>query len=182
MRRNVSTVGGELATRSPYSDLTTAWLALDAAVVVATADGSEVWPLTQYLIMGREGTPPAGLLTEVRLPAHGPEAKTAFLRLSQIPSSPTILNAAALLVVKDGLCEKACLALGAAEPAPVRLALAEAQLEGQPLDPARFDRAIEKAVELLQPFSDTHASADYRKTVARVLMRRAVQACLASTD
>lgn len=179
MLRNVSTVGGELATRSPYSDLTTALLALNAALVIArNAEPLTILPLAQFLSQPHHQGIPSGLITEIRLPHWAPTATSAFLRLSQIPSSPPILNAAALVSMEAGRCHRLQIALGAAEGVPVRLTLAEALLEGQIPELARIDAAVEKAVEHLQPFSDTHASADYRKTVAAVLARRVLHACL----
>src|SRR5262249_42325068 len=111
-------------------------------------------------------------------PHQASTARAALLRLSQIPSSPPILNAAALVSLEEGRCDRLRLALGAVEPLPLRLTLAEALLEGHSLEPAGVDAAVAKAVEHLQPFSDTHASADYRKTVSVVMARRVLRACL----
>ncbi|MBI1747379.1 MAG: FAD binding domain-containing protein [Acidobacteria bacterium] len=181
MLRNVASLGGDLVTLSPYSCLATALLALDAVLHVATdTDQGTVLPLAQYFMAGTDRRLPLGIVTEIRVPRHAADTRATFCKLSQIPSSPALINVAALLALSDGVCQTARLAIGAAEPVPIRLTLMEALLEGRSLNTAVIDSVLEKAVEHLQPFSDTHAGADYRKTVAPVLARRALLACMSN--
>jgi carbon-monoxide dehydrogenase medium subunit len=189
MIRNVSTLGGEIAHRSQYSDITTVLLALGAQLDLSlNSNGYSIvdvgtfvtnWDLyAEELLRQNKADLRNQLVIQIVLPAQTELTGAAFVRLSQIPSSPTIMSAAARLSVKDGLCHTARIALGAAGPHPRRLTQIESMLEGRPLDEAIIDEVSERVPQYIEPFSDARASAQYRKRVSGVLVKRALKASL----
>ena len=83
---------------------------------------------------------------------------------------------AALVTLNDqGICQKANIALGGVFPTPLRAKAAEAVLKGQKITEALIAKAAETAAEATEPESDYHASAEYRKEMARVFTGRALK-------
>jgi carbon-monoxide dehydrogenase medium subunit len=78
------------------------------------------------------------------------------------------------MVVVNGVCSKARIALGAVAPIVMRATAAETLLEGQQLTAALVDEAGRKAAEECSPIDDIRASADYRRHTVHMLTRRLV--------
>jgi carbon-monoxide dehydrogenase medium subunit len=68
--------------------------------------------------------------------------------------------------------------MGSVAPTPIRIPEAEKVLEGVEPTEDRMRAVAEKAVECIKPISDVRASAEYRKEVSRILVRRAVEEAL----
>jgi aerobic carbon-monoxide dehydrogenase medium subunit len=84
-----------------------------------------------------------------------------------------------VMLVRDGeRCAMARLATAGIGPVTVRLRDAEAILEERGLGDAAIAAAAEKAAELVEPMSDQHGSADFRRHLTGVLTRRAVHKAL----
>src|SRR5262249_29641473 len=117
---------------------------------------------------------PDEVLAEVRLPAMPPGAGFAFEEFSRRHGDFAIVGIAAVLVGSGDRCTAARLATAGAGPVPARLRAAEEILEQDGLGAAAIDAAAARAGELVEPDSDIHASAAYRKNLARVLTARAL--------
>jgi carbon-monoxide dehydrogenase medium subunit len=86
----------------------------------------------------------------------------------------------AAMVVRDGdRCARARLATAGTGPVPVRLRAAQEILERQGLSGAAVEAAAQRAGDLVDPDSDIHASADYRRHLTRVLTARALARAIA---
>jgi carbon-monoxide dehydrogenase medium subunit len=72
------------------------------------------------------------------------------------------------------------IALGSVGTTPIRATAAEAVLRGQPLKAEAFAEAGEKAKEAVDPVSDFRGSAGYKKEMAAVFVRRALEKALAN--
>ncbi len=179
MIRNVATIGGELIEASPYSDIATTLLALDAEATLAINHAQAMsLPFCKFLDSGPKGALQGGLFTEVLIPAPSASVGAAFVRLSQIQSSPTIINVATLLELNDQVCTKARVAIGAVGPYPIRLTAVESALEGAIITTNQIDSVSEGVLDQIQAFSDARASAEYRRAVSSILVRRSLLASL----
>ncbi len=174
--RHRGTVGGSLAHADPAAELPAAAVALGAELVIRGPGGSRTVPAAEFFV-GPFTTvlAPDELLTEVRIPAVPPGNGYAFLELSRRHGDFAIAGVAAMVGLgPDGRIERAALALCGVGPTPVRARQAEAALLGAPPTEDRFREAGELAARETDPTSDIHASADYRRRVAAVLVRRAL--------
>lgn len=120
-------------------------------------------------------------LTQIAFPVWSGEGclGTGFQEVSERHGDFAIVAAAAqLLIGADGICRRAAIAVGGAHPHALRIPAAEERLVGQRIDEAAMAAAGREAAAHLQPDGDTHASADYRRRVARHLTVRAItEAC-----
>ncbi len=161
--RNGATIGGNLATASPIGDLAPALLALDATLVLASADGDREVPLAGFFTGYRETVlRPGELIRAVRLSeplaAHTTFRKIAKRRSDDISS---VAIAAALDVV-DGSVVRARIGLGGIAATPVRAYATEAVLEGAPWTSETVEAASAVLAQEGTPIDDQRASAAYR--------------------
>ncbi len=174
--RHRGTVGGALAHADPAAELPAVAVALGAELVARGPAGTRTIPAGEFFL-GPLSTAlaPDELLVEVRIPQLPPRAGWAFLELSRRHGDFAIVGVAAVITLApDGRVERASLALCGAGPKPVRASRAEAALAGASPSQERFREAGEIAAQEIDPDSDLHASAYYRRRVATVLVRRAL--------
>lgn len=179
--RTRGTIGGSLAHADPAAELPAVAAALDAELVVRGPSGERVLkPDAFFLTYLTTTLEPTELLVEVRLPPWPSGAGWAFEELSRRHGDFAIVGVAAVLQLDQrGQVADARLACIGAAPTPARARAAEEALRGQPATAESFRAAAELVVAALDPQSDVHASAEYRREVAKVLARRALQAALA---
>lgn len=174
--RHRGTVGGALAHADPAAELPAVAIALGAELVARGPAGTRTIPAGEFFL-GPLSTAlaPDELLVEVRIPRLPPSTGWAFLELSRRHGDFAIVGVAAVITLApDGRVERASLALCGAGPKPVRASRAEGALAGASPSQERFREAGEIAAQQINPDSDLHASADYRRRVAAVLVRRAL--------
>lgn len=171
--RNVSTVGGELATTGPLSVLYTSLLALQAQVRMA---GGEEFAVPMNIFLTKVGLG-GGILTEVVIPALAAETFAVLVPLP-VPNSPApIMSVAARLTFKQGYVTDPKIALSGMSPVPQRIQAAESILEGEELTEKMIVQVGDLVTQSIEPTSDIYASADYRKEVSAFLVRRALERC-----
>lgn len=175
LQRQVANLEALLANGINNQDILVALLALDAKVklrgrVARTVALEEIW--------GDGGIPKVGsnLVVEVVVPKPWGRVGAALERVAIVPSDVSILSAVAVLRLVRGQVAVARVAVGGGLPRPVRLREVEARIEGRKPSERLFRRAAERVGEMIEPTSDVRASADYRCTVAPVLVRRALAA------
>jgi aerobic carbon-monoxide dehydrogenase medium subunit len=179
--RNRGTFGGSLAHGDPASDMPAVVLAAEGTMVILGESGErEVAArdfFEDYLTTAvRDGE----ILTSIRLPAldgygHGYEK---FNRRHE----DWAMVAVCALVKRagDGSCEDVRVGLTHMASTPLRATAAEAALRGQPLDSERIAAAAEQAAEGTDPPGDLNATPEYKRHLARVLCRRALEAAAAA--
>ncbi len=174
--RSRGTIGGSIAHADPSAEYPAVLTALDGAVVVRGPRGERTLTPSE-LFRGYLSTSlaPDEILTEVRLPASPEGAGVAFEEFSRRHGDFAIVGIAASLTGKHGRCAAARLATAGAGPMAIRLRAAEEILERDGLGDAAIDAASARAAELVEPDSDIHASAAYRKNLTRVLTGRALR-------
>jgi CO/xanthine dehydrogenase FAD-binding subunit len=173
--RTRGTIGGSLAHADPAAEYPAVLTALEGEVVVRGPRGQRLLGagalFQSYLTTSLA---PDEILTEVRLPATPPGTGVAFEEFARRHGDFAIVGVAALVTVDGEECRQARLAAAGAGPTPVRLRAAEEILERRGLGDEAIAAAAARASELVQPDSDLHASADYRRHLTRVLATRAL--------
>jgi carbon-monoxide dehydrogenase medium subunit len=174
--RNRGTLGGSLCHLDPSAELPTVAAAMDAVVSVEGAKGKRDIAFAKF---------PAGLmtsalsegeiLTSVRFPLWRKDHGHAFVEFSRRHGDFAIVSAAALLEEDaSGKITRVSLTLGGIAPAPVRAAQAEKLLAGAKGSADLFKEAGE-ACRKLEVMEDVHVTAAYRRQLAAVLSRRALE-------
>jgi xanthine dehydrogenase small subunit len=164
--RNGATIGGNVATASPIGDLAPALLALDARLVLASADGDREVALADFFTGYRETVlRPAELVRAVRVPtplaAHTTFRKIAKRRFDDISS----VAVAVALDVVDGVVARPRIGLGGVAATPVRARATEAVLEGRTWDLDTVEAASAVLAQEGTPIDDQRASAAYRSAM-----------------
>jgi len=163
--RHRGTIGGSLAHGDPASDLPAACLALGAAFTLTSTRGSRTVPASDFFTGFLEtALAPDELLTEITVPAV-PRAGWSFQKFNRRAQDWAIVGVAA---VRNGTTGVALVNMG---PTPLRAQAVEAALAAG-ASPAE---AAERADEGLEPPGDLNASPEYRRHLARVLVRRALE-------
>jgi carbon-monoxide dehydrogenase medium subunit len=173
--RNMATVGGNLFTPPPGGDVATALLALDASVEATGPDGTRTIPLGSFFTgFLATALAPDELVTAIVVPP-APGAST-FVKFGRKEANTPAVVTVAVRVVRDGTAvTDARIALGAAGPHPQRIAAAEAALVGGSLDAEAITAAAEAAADAADPIADPVASGWYRRRMAGVFVRRALE-------
>ena len=181
--RNRGTIGGNVAHADPASDLPAVLECLGAEFVIAGPGGERKVAASGFF----EGlmTTAVGehdILTAIELPAAGPGEGSAYAKFAHPASRYAVIGVAAKVSAIDGRCTAASVALGGLVPAPVRAEAVEQALVGAPLTEDSIVDASRRAVDCLdddEVLGDVYASAEYRKAVAHVWVRRALAAAAA---
>jgi CO/xanthine dehydrogenase FAD-binding subunit len=174
--RNRGTVGGSLAHADPAAELPAVITALEAEMVIRGPAGQRV-ARPEAFFQGYYATSLAAdeILVEVRVPGVPLRTGWAFREVSRRQGDFALVGVAALLTLDvGGTITGARLAFTGAAPTPIRARDAEAALVGQSPGVALFAEAGETATRDLDPETDLHATAAYRRKVAAVLARRAL--------
>jgi CO/xanthine dehydrogenase FAD-binding subunit len=171
--RNLATVGGNLCNGSPAADLPPVLLALDAQVGIAGPEGERRLPLAGFFRgPGQTALRPGELLVWIEVPRRRPPRPVRYERLD-VRRAMDIAIAGAAVSVGHG---EARVALCAVAPTPLRVAEAEAVLAAEGLTGAAIEHAAALAMAAARPISDVRASAEYRRQMVGVLVRRGLEA------
>ena len=175
--RTRGTFGGSLAHADPSAELVAVTMALNGRLRLRS-QAKERWVPADEFFVGLFTTvlEPDELLVEVALPAMPPRSGGAFLQITRRHHDFCIAGVAVLVTLDDkGQCEQARLVFLSAGDGPVNARQAAEMLIGQAPTPEAIRAAAKKAADgEIDPGSDIHASAEYRRHLAQVLARRAL--------
>ena len=174
--RNRGTLGGSLAHGDPASDQPAILLAYEGSVTVRGAGGERqiaAADLFQDYLTTAVGDDE--VLTSVNYPALDGYG-FGYQKFNRRKEDWAMVAVSALVKkAGDGSCEDVRIGLTHMSNVPLRATAAEQALRGQPLDATNIAAAAEQAAEGTSPPSDLNASAEYKRHLARVLCRRALE-------
>ena len=173
--RNRGTFGGSLAHADPSAELVAVNMALNGRFRLRSQAGERWVPADEFFVgLFTTVLEPDELLVEVALPAMPPRSGGAFLQITRRHHDFCIAGVAVLVTLDGkGQCEQARLVFLSAGDGPVDARQAAEILRGQTPTPEAIRAAAEKAADdEIDPGSDIHASAEYRRHLAQVLARR----------
>jgi carbon-monoxide dehydrogenase medium subunit len=175
--RNRGTIGGSLAHGDPASDLPAVLLALEGQVSAQGPDGlRQIAAADLFQDYLTTSLAHDEVLTEVHLPVadgwgHGYQK---FTRRAEDWSMVGVC--AVVKKADDGSCEDVRVGMANMGSTPLRASATEEALRGQALDASSIAAAAEQAAEGTEPPGDLNATPDYKRHLARVLTRRALEA------
>jgi carbon-monoxide dehydrogenase medium subunit len=165
--RHLGTIGGACAHGDPASDVPTALVALDAELVVS--GGRTVAARDFFQGVFTTALEPNQVLTEIRVPKT--TSATSYLKFHPRAQDWAIVGVAAVVERSNGNVDSARIALTNMGPTPVRATAVEEALVGG----ADAATAAQSATEGTEPIDDPFATAEYRRHLAPILVRRAIE-------
>jgi len=180
--RNRGTVGGNVAHADPASDMPTVFMALRATFHITGPGGTRTVAADDFFIdLFTTALADNEVLTAVSVPTEGANTGSAYQKLFNPASRYAMVGAAAQLTLDGDRCTAAGVAVGGLTPKATRAAAVEAALVGQTLNPDRIAAAAAAIADDLggEVLGDIHASAAYRRQMAPVFVRRALETAVA---
>jgi CO/xanthine dehydrogenase FAD-binding subunit len=173
--RNRGTICGSLAHADPAAELPAALLALDGSVTVASATGKREIAardfFQSYLSTALGGDE---LVLEASFPEQPANSGSSFVEFARRFGDFAIVGVAASLTLTGNQIHDARITLTGVSDKPWRERKVEEILIGKKTAPDLFDKAASKIAASIEPSSDIHASAAYRRSLANILTRRAL--------
>jgi carbon-monoxide dehydrogenase medium subunit len=170
--RHRGTIGGSLAHGDPASDLPSVILALDAELVVRGSGGERTIPASEFFTgVFETAIGPAEMLTEVRVPKLAPSTGWSYQKQARRLQDWATVAVAAVVERSNGSIGKASIGLTNMGATPLRATAAEGAVSGG----ASIAEAASRAAEGTDPPSDLSASGEFRRHLAEVLTKRALE-------
>lgn len=175
--RSLGTIGGSLAHADPAAELPAVARALDGTLVVRGAGGERVIPAHGFFVGAlTTALTPDEVIVAIRLPVLGPGVGYAVTEFTRRAGDFAIVAAVAVVEMRPtGEIARARVALAGVGATPTRLPHVEAALADQRPDPGLLRHVVEGTAREIDPEGDVHASAAYRRHLARVLTVRALE-------
>ena len=180
--RNRGTIGGSVSHADPASDQPTVLTALGATFNVTGPNGDRGIAAADFATgLLENALNDNEVLTSISVPSVPSGAGSAYVKFPHPASRYAVVGAAAILTVSGGTCSSASVAVGGVETTPARASSVEAALAGSDLGDAALDAAAAAVGGDLNgdPMGDVFASAEYRRAMAAVYVRRALGAAAA---
>jgi carbon-monoxide dehydrogenase medium subunit len=179
--RNRGTLGGSLAHADPAADYPAAALALDMEIIAASTAGARTIPVREFFLdMLTTALRPGEILSQVRVGPRAPHTGTAYEKLHQPASGFAIVGVAVKLVLgSGGTVDDVAIGVTGLGPKAFRATAVERALRGKKVTEKLFEDAAHDAAQGIEPLSDLHASAEYRREMAVVHTRRALKRAFA---
>jgi carbon-monoxide dehydrogenase medium subunit len=177
--RNRGTIGGNVAHADPASDMPTVLMALGATFHISGSGGNRTVAAGDFFVdLFTTALQDGEILTAIEVPKQGAGTGSAYAKLINPASGYAMVGAAAVLTVQGGQCTAASVAIGGATPYARKAPSVEAALVGKTLDANTIATAAAAVQNDLGDdiLSDIHASADYRRSMATVYVKRALTA------
>ena len=182
--RNMATVGGGLVHADPNMDPPPSLIALGARVVLESATSQRDVPLDEFFLDYYEtAILPGEILTGVVVPVPPPNSGSAYLKfLPRTADDYGTVSAAVLLTLdgNGGTCQDIRIGLGSLGTTPIRARAVEAALRGQQVTTDLIRRAAESVEDEVDPLDDFRGSAQYKREMAQVFVRRAIESAVSN--
>ena len=174
--RNRGTVGGSLAHADPAAEMPGIAITCDAELIIIGPKGKRVDKAFDFF-KGSLVTSlaPDEILTEVRLPPWPADRRWAFLEFALRRGDFAIAGVALHYHLVGGKIADIHIGAIGVGDRPLRLYAVEAMLNGQKLDDVAIEDAVKTARESVDPPSDIHAPAEYRRALLGTLLARALR-------
>jgi len=171
-----ASIGGNLCNASPAADTIPALIANRAQCVIQGPDGEREVPVENFVTgVASNCMTKSELLRQIKVPRPAELTSDAYLRF--IPRTEMDIAVAgagvSITLNSEGVCTAARVALGAVAPTAILVKAAADALVGTSLDEAALQAAADAASDASSPITDRRGTAEYRRHVVGVLVKRA---------
>jgi carbon-monoxide dehydrogenase medium subunit len=176
--RNRGTIGGSLAQAHPSADYPAAVLALDAQILASSQSGERVIPVGEFFTgMFTTALRPDEIITEIRVPKTT-DAGTVYKKFAHPASGYAVVGIAAVVRGSTTKIEAVAVGITGVGEIAYRAEAVETVLRGKPA--STIAEAAKHAADKVEALGDNYASAEYRRHLAQVYTRRALQEALSA--
>lgn len=177
--KTMGTAVGNLCVATPASDIAPPMIALGAELKIASLGPLKTIPIESFFVgVKKTILQPMEIVTEISIPPPPPGTGGAFLNLLRTASDIAKVSVAVIIVISDSTCLDAKIVLGAVAATPIRATKAEETIKGQTLDTKTIEKAADIAAEEAKPISDIRSTAEYRREMTKVLVKKALEKAL----
>ncbi len=170
--RNAATIGGNIANGSPIGDGAPALIALGATLHLRKGDARRDMPLEDFFMdYGRQDRAPGEFVEAVTIPRQ-PDRLKCYKLSKRFDQDISAICGCFNITVSDGTVTAARIAFGGMAGIPKRATSVETALTGQPWTEAGIAEANAAWDKDFSPMSDMRASAEYRLSAARNMLKR----------
>ena len=176
--RNMGTIGGNLASGEPLTDLSQIFIALDGRLKIAGPNGERTLPVEDLFVdFYTTSLAEDEIIAQVILPPLPPKSAIEYIRFSSssVVDKPSAGVAARLTLDGDAV-HAARIVLGCVGPTPVRALRAETLIAGKKPSPELIAEAGKIASQECSPTSDLRGSEQYKRAIIGTLVKRALTA------
>ncbi|TMF58692.1 MAG: xanthine dehydrogenase family protein subunit M [Chloroflexi bacterium] len=174
--RNRGTIGGAAAHADPFGDFPACLLALDAEFKVVGPRGERTIAAKDFFVETfTNALEPQEVLREIRVPSPPEGSAGTYLKFSRRSQDWAIVAVAAQVTVKGHAVERVAIGLTGMGSRPLRGSAVEQALRGKPAHAEEIRAAADRAADGSDPPQDLNASPEYRRHLATVLTRRALE-------
>ena len=171
--RTLGTFGGSIAHADPSAEWCMLAVLMDAGLVIRGPEGEREIPASEFFQgFFMTALEPDEMVVEVRFPKPAPRA--SLQEFARRAGDYGIVAAAVTLDIDGRRCHSARVVLGGVADTPLRVPEAERVLEGADFGEEAFEEAGREAAKVIDPPSDVQGTAEYRKDLSAVLIRRAL--------
>ncbi|MGB6054198.1 MAG: xanthine dehydrogenase family protein subunit M [Burkholderiaceae bacterium] len=173
--RNRGTIGGSITHADPAAELPLMMTLLEARIRLESPRGVRTLEAADFFVAAlTSAVEEDELVTEIELPPLPHGAGWAFEEVARRAGDFALAAVGVILTVEDGKVAQARVAVTGVGDTPLRIDDAETILYGQACDQQTLDDVVQAVRTAVQPMTDLHASADYRRHLVGVLVRRAL--------
>lgn len=175
--RNRGTIAGNLITASPANDTISPLMALRAWVTLLSIRGERDVALKDFYSGFRQTVmQPDEIMTAIHMPVMPETARGVFIKLGlRRAQAISVVNVTAVIDFKGDTVKSAAITLGSVAPTIVHATGAEHTLVGRSLSDEIIQLAAQRAADAEKPIDDVRSTADYRREMIRVLVRRSLR-------
>ena len=180
--RNKGTIGGSVAHADPAGDWPAAIVALSAEMIAVSKNGERTIQADDFFVdLLTTALEPGEILREIRINKTTGRSAQAYAKMHHPASGFAVVGVAANLSLSaDGKCERASIGITGVSSKAYRASAVESALSGAKLDAQAISNASAHAADGVDINGDLFASADYRRHLANVYTKRAIEAAVAA--
>lgn len=174
--RNRGTVGGSLVHADPSAEIPLTLLVLNAKAVIRSLEEERLVDLSDFFLTYlTTDIMPDELLTEIQIPLGAMKKGYSFVEFSRKHGDFALVSVACLLDTDaEGKITSGRLTIGGIDAVPLLVEDALEGLIGKPISNDLLDEVAKLAIADAEPDEDLHASKEYRKNLAEVMIKRAI--------
>lgn len=176
--RNKATLAGNIQTASPAGDGLTAAFGLGANVILESHRGTRVMNLETFLLAPRATAKAADeVISAIEIPKNSWNYQKFFKVGRRNAMAISVVNGLIAAELEDRTVKDIRISLGAVAPTPIRIRAAEDFLRGKVLSEDILEETAHLISDQVHPISDVRASAEYRKYIAGIMVKRQLEGC-----
>jgi carbon-monoxide dehydrogenase medium subunit len=174
--RNQGTLAGNILNASPAADSAPPLLIHEGQVTIKSLKETKIIPIAEVFQGPKINClEPDELLTEIKIPLQTSQASSSFKRIGRRKAfTLSVVSAAAYLEIDKKQCKEARFAFGSVDTTPVRVPKVERMIQEAELDEEKITEACAAVKDYVNPITDIRGTADYRRNMCEVLLKRAI--------